>query len=410
MTEQGETVTAKTSFIITGASGFIGRMLVPRLIARGHNLLLIGRDPMRLAALFPDLPVASYDDLPQRGCGFDVLLHLAVANNTAGLSRAEFEDANVVFFEAVIAAAKTAGVEGLINFSSFHALTPAKSDYAHSKAAALDIARATSGMAVRNLFLPAVYGDDFAGRMSVLNHVPNRLRPFALTCLAAFFPTITVDRIADYLCGLDRKSLTSGDVFLANPQRQNPVFLALKRSIDLAFSVAVFLFLGWLLALVWVAVRLSSPGAGIFAQPRIGRTGRIFTCYKFRTMRVGTRQAGTHEISSADLTGLGSFLRKTKLDELPQIWNIMRGELSLVGPRPCLPSQVELIAQRQLHGVLDAMPGITGLAQINGVDMRDPAKLAALDARYLAQQSISFDLKIIIATFLGRGRGDNVAA
>lgn len=127
-------------------------------------------------------------------------------------------------------------------------------------------------------------------------------------------------------------------------------------------------------------------------------------------MKQGTAQAGTHEVSSAAVTKIGAFLRKTKIDELPQIWNIFRGELSLVGPRPCLPVQTELNEARHKLGVYEITPGITGLAQINGIDMSRPELLAQWDARYIAQQSLLLDLKIIIATFTGSGQGDLVAS
>lgn len=120
-------------------------------------------------------------------------------------------------------------------------------------------------------------------------------------------------------------------------------------------------------------------------------------------MKTGTAHVGTHEVSTSAITRQGQWLRKSKLDELPQIINIFRNEMSLVGPRPCLPSQSELIAERDHRGVLAVKPGITGLAQVNGVDMRFPAKLAQWDARYLALQSLLLDLRILLATAFRRG-------
>lgn len=189
--------------------------------------------------------------------------------------------------------------------------------------------------------------------------------------------------------------------------RLSPSHAFAKRAIDLCFALAIIVPLSWLLALLWIVVKLDSPGPGIFAQPRIGRQGRPFICYKFRTMRVGTRIAGTHEVASSSVTRSGHWLRRLKLDELPQAWNILINDMSLVGPRPCLPTQTELIAARGARGVLSLKPGITGLAQVNGIDMSNPERLARWDARYLRTQSLGLDLRLILATARGGGRGDH---
>jgi len=164
----------------------------------------------------------------------------------------------------------------------------------------------------------------------------------------------------------------------------------------------------WLLLIVWFSVKCGSPGPGIYAQERVGRYGKTFTCYKFRTMQQGTVQAGTHEVSQASVTGIGRFLRRTKLDELPQVWNILKNEISLIGPRPGLPVQKELYEARQAWGVFKVKPGISGLAQVNDIDMSNPEKLARWDARYIALQSLSLDIGIVLATVSGHGQGDQI--
>jgi len=224
--------------------------------------------------------------------------------------------------------------------------------------------------------------------------------------LTALVPTVHVNELASFLTAdFDTAPQT---VFLASNQNQNTFYRIGKRLIDVLFCTAVLVMAGWGLVIVWVLVRLGSRGPGIFSQKRIGKNGKTFVCYKFRTMKPGTPQAGTHELTADAITGIGSFLRKTKIDELPQVWNILRGELSLVGPRPGLPVQKELAAIRSALGIFDVLPGITGLAQINGIDMSDPQRLAEVDARYIAQRGLLPDIKIIIATFLGRGQGDKI--
>jgi O-antigen biosynthesis protein WbqP len=148
---------------------------------------------------------------------------------------------------------------------------------------------------------------------------------------------------------------------------------------------------------------LNSPGPGILAQRRIGRDGRQFTCYKLRTMHQNTAQVPTHQVGTSALTSIGGFLRRSKLDELPQLLNVLRGDMSLVGPRPCLPTQAELIEARSRLGALGVLPGVTGLAQIQGVDMSDPARLAAIDAQYARTRTFGGDLLIILRTLTGSG-------
>lgn len=157
-------------------------------------------------------------------------------------------------------------------------------------------------------------------------------------------------------------------------------------------------------------IRCTSIGPAIFRQERVGKEQKVFVCYKLRTMAAGTKQAGTHEVSASSVTGVGKVLRKTKLDELPQLWNVLCGEMSLVGPRPCLPSQLELIEEREKRGVFSVLPGITGLGQVRGIDMSVPERLAECDAEYVAKQSLGLDLSLLIQTVLGAGREDRVNA
>ena len=127
-------------------------------------------------------------------------------------------------------------------------------------------------------------------------------------------------------------------------------------------------------------------------------------------MVLKTDSVGTHLVDSASVTGLGQFLRKTKLDELPQLFNVLHGSMSLVGPRPCLPNQTELIQERNKRGVFKVRPGITGLAQVNEVDMSTPRKLARYDRLMIERMCPRLNIKLIIATTLGKGRGDRVSA
>lgn len=179
----------------------------------------------------------------------------------------------------------------------------------------------------------------------------------------------------------------------------------LKRTFDLLAAAAGLVVLCPFVVLAMLVIRLTSPGSSIFTQTRIGRSGLPFECYKLRTMWTGTADLPSHEVGDGALTSIGAFLRRTKFDEIPQLYNVVRGEMSLVGPRPCLPMQTELIQARKNHGALDVRPGVTGLAQVQGVDMSDPERLAAIDGQYVRSQSFMGDLSLILQTVIGAGRG-----
>jgi O-antigen biosynthesis protein WbqP len=179
-----------------------------------------------------------------------------------------------------------------------------------------------------------------------------------------------------------------------------------KRALDLAATAVLALPVALVVACVALAIRLETPGPALFLQRRVGRNGREFTCVKLRTMRLDTPNLPSHQVGASAVTRLGHLLRRLKIDELPQLWNVARGEMSLVGPRPALPSQLELKDARQRLGVLDMVPGITGISQVAGIDMSDPQRLASSDARYVP--SLSEDIRIIFATIAGQGRGDRV--
>ena len=145
-----------------------------------------------------------------------------------------------------------------------------------------------------------------------------------------------------------------------------------------------------------------------FFQKRLGLKQRPFTLIKFRTMKVDTKMVGTHLVDASAVTGLGKILRASKLDELPQLINVIKGDMSLVGPRPCLSNQHELIEQRKQRGIFEVRPGITGLAQIKGIDMSTPRKLSRYDKIMISNMSIMFYFELLIATVSGQGRGDRV--
>jgi O-antigen biosynthesis protein WbqP len=180
----------------------------------------------------------------------------------------------------------------------------------------------------------------------------------------------------------------------------------MKRMLDFFISASGLIVLMPVMLVIAYLVRRSSPGGALFVQIRVGQAERPFRCYKFRTMASGAPQGGSHEVGESWITPLGRRLRAFKFDELPQLFNVVRGDMSLVGPRPCLPSQADVIAARRKHKVFSIRPGITGLAQLAAIDMSTPDTLAEIDGRYVETQTLSGDLMIIAKTVFGGGSGD----
>ncbi|KQT34335.1 sugar transferase [Methylophilus sp. Leaf414] len=187
----------------------------------------------------------------------------------------------------------------------------------------------------------------------------------------------------------------------------------LKRLLDIVLTLGGIIVLLPFIAITYLLVKLSSAGPALYWSQRVGRENQLFLMPKFRSMRIGTPQIATHLMNQqADpdvfLTPVGSFIRKTSLDELPQLWSVLKGDMSIVGPRPALFNQDDLISLRTENQVHTLKPGITGWAQINGRDeIPIPAKVT-LDAYYLSHQSLWLDLKIIIMTIVKVLRRDNI--
>ena len=185
----------------------------------------------------------------------------------------------------------------------------------------------------------------------------------------------------------------------------------MKRFFDLILGGVAAMIFSLPLLLLAIAVRLTSKGPALYWSDRVGRANRIFKMPKFRSMRVGTPAVATHLLADAEshLTPIGSFLRKTSLDELPQLWSILRGDMSFVGPRPALFNQQDLIDLRTSKGVHTLLPGLTGWAQVNGRDELPIPEKVRLDVTYLHQRSLWFDVRILWLTFVKVLRRDGVS-
>lgn len=172
-----------------------------------------------------------------------------------------------------------------------------------------------------------------------------------------------------------------------------------KRLLDVLIASAAAILLSPLMAAIAVAIKLWDPGPIIFRQRRVGAGGRTFDFYKFRSMPVNTGDIPSDRVGDVQLSWIGKLIRRTNADELPQLWNIVKGDMSLVGPRPPIPSQEELLSLRRRNGALGCLPGLTGWAQVNSFDGMSVDRKAELDGEYARRVSLMRDISIIVRTF-----------
>ena len=188
-------------------------------------------------------------------------------------------------------------------------------------------------------------------------------------------------------------------------------YMKWKRTLDLILSFGACLVLSPALLLLCIAIKMDSRGPVLFKQKRVGIHKTYFPIYKFRTMRIDTpKDMPTHLLANPDqyITKVGHFLRKSSLDELPQLFNILKGDMSFVGPRPALWNQDDLVAERDKYGANDVLPGLTGWAQINGRDELEIPVKAKLDGEYVKRMSFAFDLRCFLGTFVSVLKADGV--
>lgn len=179
------------------------------------------------------------------------------------------------------------------------------------------------------------------------------------------------------------------------------------RFFDILFSFIGILIL-WPLWVILYIIGMFDTGSPILVQDRMGKNLVPFKLYKFRTMHIDTKQVASHLACDSSVTKFGGFLRKTKLDELLQLINVLKGDMSLVGPRPVILSQTDVIEARKMKDVYNYLPGVTGLSQINKIDTSNPIRLAAVDAKMLKELTLRNYFIFILATVIGKGQGDNV--
>lgn len=393
--------------VVFGASGFVGQQMVPRLIELGHVVVVVGRSVKELSKHFPVCTAYSIEQFDDHIREYDLAINLATINSDSPLTFGAFEAVNKTLLLDLARRCRKVGVKKFMNVSSIHALDiDNDSFYAISKRQGADALAALGISEYTSVYVPLIYGEKWSGKFRLLNNLPKSLAKLTFSFAAALKPCIHINLLCQKL--LIKKYSPVEQQIISNNQFGNYIYAGVRWAVDITFAVTITIIFSWLLLIVWILVKLTSKGPGIFVQKRVGMHGKEFPCFKFRTMQDGTDQRGTHEVNNSSITRIGSTLRKYKLDELPQVLNIFRNEMSIIGPRPCLPNQVELIRERWMCGVFEVKPGISGYAQVMKVDMSEPIRLANLDAKYIALRGLLLDFKILCQTLTGRGNGDNV--
>lgn len=389
--------------LLIGGTGFVGSQLAPVLRSRGHQVVLASRKSDAARG------IVGRDGWATAVENSNVVVFLSAINNDVDATPEQIRATNVDLPLEVAEMIDAGRPQRLVLFGSDHVDNVFPLDlYASSKAELTERLLERPALPVTVQILSPVHGARFVKKLSAVDRFPGPLRRLAVAALGAVRPLSHIDQIADEIEAAPNAS--NGLLFrrVVDDQDHNFIYRSVTRFFDLAFAIAVIVFFGWLMAILAIMIAATTTGPALFKQQRVGRHGRIFTCYKFRTMRVNTPQVATHQVSSDSTTSVGKRLRDWKLDELPQVFNILANHMSLVGPRPCLPTQHELVAARDKLGVMAVKPGVTGWSQIHGIDMSDPEVLAQSDADFLHCRSIPLYVRIALLTFLGKGQGDKI--
>ena len=389
------------NIIITGCTGYIGKILIPKLLKLNFNILAVGRNTEKIRFMFPELKCCNYQELIKQKDNFEFILHLAISNNLKKYNYKKFLETNVVFLKDILKISRKLKIKKFIYLRSIREIDIFdQSNYAKSK-----ILRLEKNLKIETILIPLIYSSNFyPEKISFLNRLPKSISEYLFHFISSIKPTLNVNTLVNHL----RKKYRPNSVYLYEDLVDNKFYKIFNILVNLGFSIITIISFFWLLIGVYLIIVIESRGGGLFKQKRIGRNGKEFTLYKFRTMIENTKNVETHKISKEQVTKIGKYLRVLKIDELPQFLNILRGEVSLIGPRPSLISQKELIACRKKKKILTISPGITGWAQVCGIDMSDIKKLVQIEEDYLILRSILFDLKILLYTLVGKGRTDRV--
>lgn len=390
--------------VMSGATGFVGRQIVPKLRALGFEILIISREPVSARRLLPGLEIVSPEEWLSNVGSFDAFVYLSVMNSDQDCSLQDFLVVNrdMALHYAKIARAK--GVSRFVYFSSVKALdSEENTPYAVSKREGQSALRSFLGTDLYTVHLGLVHGTETAGRLSLMDNFSPLIRRAIAQIVFALRPTTSADRVVGFIQDVC-DDIAGSRTILTDDKAEMPFYRGWVFFLNTAFVLASII-LSPILLVSWLVVVSTQGFPGFYRQERVGLEGRLFRFIKIRTMYLDAPAKSSHEVSSSFIFPFGRFLRKTKLDELVQAWHVARGEMNLIGPRPSMSSQSDVIHRRRRQGILRLKPGLTGWAQVQGVDMESPAELVRYDGEYLDLRSIALDARIVLLTFFRGFRG-----
>jgi lipopolysaccharide/colanic/teichoic acid biosynthesis glycosyltransferase len=387
------------TILLTGSKSDIGIYLIKFLVQNNFKIIVFEEDHDIILEMVPSSLISKTSNINNLNISVDIIINIFTENHDT-LQKEIFKFIGKNSVDKVINVTENINTYRKYKYISDLHLSQKKLQKLEN-----DI---LTKINIHNVFFNKTYKNFTTNKLNISEKIINYTTKLVFSIVSNFQPIVGFDIVISRIHSIILNDVLKVNTYAYDVKNKRLLLKIFKKFIDFSFVLIVSLLFWWLMVLIWAIVKISSKGPGIFIQKRVGKNGIIFNCYKFRTMKLGTENTDTHKINKKSLTTIGSFLRSSKLDELPQIFNIIKGELSLVGPRPGLPSQNELYNERKLRNIYSVLPGITGLSQVNNIDMSKPKKLAECDCLYVSMQSISQEISILLKTIIGNGQGDKI--
>ena len=389
--------------IFVGGVHSVNQIRIVRALSKaGHHVFMHGPSSARYKRAFIGLASEPVHPHRKRKFDYDVVIFFASSRRLRGGEKGHRSTPPSENLSALSQNINTPTSRRLIVFSSVSSLLRGTTSLSQLKTSSEAWKQQNpGGEHWGHVFIGTVAPEQYAAKNRVLRQFVEIWGRALLAMLSTWQPVVLASDIVKLVTHEEGVSSTATNHILVSSLQNRSLYKMWTYSLDMTFVLAS-LSISPLLLLIYFLILVVNGPPGLFAQDRIGANGSIFKLIKFRTMVNGTEGLGTHLVDPDSVTRIGSILRKTKIDELTQALNVAKREMNLIGPRPCLPSQHEVIEARRVVAIEQEAPGLTGWAQVNGISMKEPLALAELDSIYIACRSVEWDLHILQKTFGGR--------